>query len=370
MDTTDQTIAMRRIDRAVHELRGGYPVLLAQESGASMLVISAETMSEAHREQLLALAEEGASLVISAVRASRLGLCDDAEAACCVPLDALHGKPDALAQLIDPLQGTLDGVTDLRAACTPADATASAALELCKIAGLLPAVVVATMDIADRAEWSVENHILAVEVPDVAAYKDGLVTTLTQVSNAHVPLHLAENARVLAFRPRYGVVEHLAVCIGEPEAQSAPLVRLHSSCVTGDILGSMRCDCGEQLHEAIRRVAEEGAGIVLYLSQEGRGIGIVNKLRAYQLQDAGLDTLDANEEMGFAADERSFDVAAAMLRSLGIFTVRLLSNNPDKVKQLEACGITVQERVSLALPANDHNRRYLETKEQRCGHVF
>lgn len=364
------TIAMRRIDRAIHELRGGYPVLFAGAAEKAWLAISAETMEEAHRDALMALAGSDAQLVISGVRAARLKLATDATQDYALPLDALAGKDALLAQLIDPLQGRTEGLESLAAHIRPAITEESAALSLAKVAELLPAVLVAALEIDDPARWSVENHILTVQAEDVLTYKDGLSATLSQVSAAHVPLQLAEDARVMAFRPRYGAVEHLAICIGTPEQAEAPLVRVHSSCVTGDILGSLRCDCGEQLHEAIARVAKEGAGIVLYMSQEGRGIGIVNKLRAYQLQDAGLDTLDANEEMGFAADERSFDAAAAMLKAMGVTTVRLLSNNPDKVAQLEASGIAVAERVSLALPANAHNRRYLETKETRCGHVF
>lgn len=365
-----QTIAMRRIDRAVHELRGGYPVLFAGKGGTAWLAISAETMSEARRDELVAVAGSGAYLVITGVRAGRLGLASDTRQAHALPLDRLAGQDALLAQLIDPLQGNADGLEALKGRGRAATHEESAALALAKLAELLPAVMVAALDIDDPARWSVENHILTVQVEDIAAYKDGLAATLTQVGAAHVPLKLAEDARVLAFRPRYGAVEHLAICIGEPEKAKTPLVRVHSSCVTGDILGSLRCDCGEQLHEAIARVAKDGAGIVLYMSQEGRGIGIVNKLRAYRLQDAGLDTLDANEEMGFASDERTFDAAAAILKSLRVTAVRLLSNNPDKVAQLEANGIAVAERVGLALPANAHNRRYLETKETRCGHVF
>lgn len=361
---------MRRLDRAVHELRGGYPVLLTGEGGQAWLVISAETMSEARRSELAAVAGSDAALVITAVRAGRLGLVSPAQQACAVPMAALTDNDALLAQLIDPLQGQVDNIALLQPRCRSAVPAESAGLELAKLAALLPAVVVAELHIEDITRWSIDNHILTVNPQDIALYKDGLATTLTQVSAAHVPLKLAEDARVLAFRPRYGNVEHLAICIGEPEKAATPLVRVHSSCVTGDILGSLRCDCGEQLAEALSRVAKEGAGVVLYMSQEGRGIGIVNKLRAYQLQDAGLDTLDANEEMGFASDERSFDAAAVMLRALGIQQVRLLSNNPDKVQQLAASGITVAERVSLALPANTHNRRYLATKEKRCGHVF
>lgn len=368
LSTDPRTIAMRRIDRAIHELRGGYPVLLA-EPGAAWLAVSAETLAEPQGEGVRRVfAGADAHLVISGIRARRLGLGDGAAAAYGLPYDAVMADEPLLLKLIDPLRAEATAVTGL--AAQPAAAAEAEALALAKLASLLPAMLVARLELASAAEWAVQNHVLTVDVADIAAYKTGLSATLVQVSHAHVPLKLAVDARVLAFRPRYGAVEHLAVCVGEPEQQDAPLVRVHSSCVTGDIFGSLRCDCGEQLQEALARMAKEGHGVLLYMSQEGRGIGIANKLLAYRLQDGGLDTLDANEEMGFAADERQFDAAAEMLRQMGIAQVRLLSNNPDKVAQLAASGIAVQERVSLSLPANAHNRKYLDTKEKRCGHVF
>lgn len=366
----EPTIAMRRIDRAVHELRGGYPILLSGNEGKAWLAVSAETFEESRHAELAAIAGQESSLVITGIRAYRLGLAEDvAKPAYALPFAPLAAEPGRLACLIDPVRGAAD-ISGLVAQPCEAGTQEVAALTLARLASLLPAMIMVPIDVQNLIIWAAEHHILTVNVNDIAKYKDGLAATLTQVGAAHVPLKLTEDVRVLAFRPRYGAVEHLAICIGQPETASAPLIRVHSSCVTGDILGSLRCDCGEQLQEAIARVAHEGHGIVLYMSQEGRGIGIVNKLRAYRLQDAGMDTVDANEEMGFAADERQFDAAAEMLRQLGITTLRLLSNNPDKVAQLAQNGITVTERVSLSLPANVHNRNYLDTKAKRCGHVF
>jgi GTP cyclohydrolase II len=151
---------------------------------------------------------------------------------------------------------------------------------------------------------------------------------------------------------------------------NAPLVRVHSECFTGDLLGSLRCDCGPQLHQAIRRMEAEGSGVLLYMAQEGRGIGLANKLRAYALQDRGLDTLDANRALGWGADERSFAAAAAMLQDLGITRIRLLTNNPDKVGALEAAGITIAGRLRHAIAANGVNDSYLETKARRFGHLL
>jgi GTP cyclohydrolase II len=180
----------------------------------------------------------------------------------------------------------------------------------------------------------------------------------------------AENTRIIAFRPEDGGPDHLALVIGAPDLKQPVLTRLHSACVTGDFLGSLRCDCGDQLRGAVTSIAEAGGGVLLYLAEEGRGIGIANKLRAYRLQDIGFDTLDANRQIGFRDDERRFGAAVAILRHLGVERVRLLTNNPEKLAVLEAHGVAVVERVAHAFPANPHNAAYLHTKAVRAGHRF
>jgi len=180
---------------------------------------------------------------------------------------------------------------------------------------------------------------------------------------------------MVSFRPANGGAEHHAIVIGEigSPALATPgpvLTRLHSECFTGDLLGSLRCDCGDQLRGAVRAIAEAGGGVLLYLAQEGRGIGLMNKLRAYRLQDQGFDTIDANERLGFEADERIYDAAARMLTLLGYDSVRLMTNNPEKIRGLELAGIKVAERVAHSFPDNLHNRNYLATKAKRSGHLF
>ena len=177
-----------------------------------------------------------------------------------------------------------------------------------------------------------------------------------------------EKTEIVAFRLPGGP-EHLALLIGDPYG-TTPLVRLHSSCLTGDLLGSLKCDCGDQLHAALHAIAESGGGILLYLQQEGRGIGLINKLRAYALQDQGFDTVDANLRLGFEIDEREFALAANMLKALGFGTIRLLTNNPAKVTGLEAEGITVSERLPLKAGEGAHNEAYLRTKRDRTGHML
>ncbi|WP_335589302.1 GTP cyclohydrolase II [Granulosicoccus antarcticus] len=173
---------------------------------------------------------------------------------------------------------------------------------------------------------------------------------------------------IVVYRDQQGL-EHSALIKGEISS-TTPLTRLHSECLTGDTFGSLRCDCGSQLHAAMQRIEEAGEGVILYLRQEGRGIGLGNKIRAYELQDQGLDTVDANHQLGFPTDARTYDVAAAMLLELGVDQVRLLTNNPEKHRALESLGIKVTERVALEVGAHAHNEGYLKTKADRMGHQF
>jgi GTP cyclohydrolase II len=283
------------------------------------------------------------------------------------------------AGLLDP--ATLRGMADPTAAQLLADPPelaampklAPAALALSKLARLLPATLAAPAR-SGAASRAASLGLLSVSAEDVLGYPDAEAASLQRVAEASVPLEAADDARVVAFRAADGGIEHLAILIGEPahrpEDGPAPLVRLHSECFTGDLLGSLRCDCGPQLRLALHRIAAERAGALLYLAQEGRGIGLPGKLRAYALQDHGLDTVDANRALGWQADERNFLVAATMLEQLGIRRVRLLTNNPDKLVALAACGIAVTGRESLQIPPNGVNDHYLETKARRFGHLL
>jgi GTP cyclohydrolase II len=299
-----------------------------------------------------------------------------------VPLPAAAASAEAVALrlppgLLDP--GMLRGLADPTIEAVLPDAlepmrdtppSAAAALALAKLARLLPAVVAAP------AHDAPELGLLSVGVAEILAYPTAAASSLRPVAEAAVPLDGAPDARLVAFRAADGGVEHLAILVGRPDEVAArtegkaPLARLHSECFTGDLLGSLRCDCGVQLREAVRRMAEEGAGVLLYLAQEGRGIGLVNKLRAYRLQDGGLDTLDANRALGWSADERNFLVAATMLEHLGVPRVRLLTNNPDKLAGLAACGIRVEGREAHSFAPNGVNDGYLETKARRFGHLL
>jgi GTP cyclohydrolase II len=247
---------------------------------------------------------------------------------------------------------------------------AEGGVELAKLARVLPAVVLVPVDPAAAGELAEAEGLIELAPESVFAYHAVAARTLQRVAEARVPLADAEDARIIAFRPADGGIEHLAILIGNPAPEQPVLARLHSECFTGDLLGSLRCDCGDQLRGAIAEIARAGGGVLLYLAQEGRGIGLVNKLRAYQLQDAGYDTVDANEQLGFDADERVYLPAAEMLRQLRFLRIRLLTNNPEKMAALNRCGIAVVERVPHVIPANGHNEFYLRTKKTRSGHLL
>lgn len=240
------------------------------------------------------------------------------------------------------------------------------ALELIKLTELLPAAIIST-----TIELLEQGRCTTVTPDDITHYKTNITVTLTQAVEAPLTLKHAPNASIIAFRPNTGGREHYAIIIGDARNSAAPLVRVHSSCYTGDLLGSLACDCGDQLQSAIQQMGEhKEGGIILYLLQEGRGIGLTNKLRTYQLQHHGLDTVEANENLGFEDDQRLFLPAAKMLQELGINTISLLTNNPRKAKGLEQHHITVNQCIPHIMQTNKHNVDYLATKEKKLGHTF
>lgn len=361
-------LRLRAVHRAIAELRRGTPVLLA---GAEPLaVLAAETAGARGLGEFASLAAAATTplLLLAPARAAAVLRRPMEQGATAIALGLPRGllTPARLQSLADPTaKEILPAELPAPAAAPPG---AAAALALGKLARLLPAMLAApaAAGVGDRAA---ALGLLAVAAEDVLAYPDAMAARLTRVAEAEVPLADAPDARVVAFRGPDAGIEHLAILVGRPDEATAPLARIHSECFTGDLLGSLRCDCGAQLRGAIRRMAEDGAGVLLYLAQEGRGIGLANKLRAYALQDHGLDTVDANRALGWGADERRFLVAATMLGELGIARVRLLTNNPDKVAALAACGIAVTREAHAVAP-NGVNDRYLATKAARFGHLL
>jgi GTP cyclohydrolase II len=343
----------RAVARAIDALRRGWPIAIGE-----LALMPIET---ADPERLAAFDPvDEACVLLSAGRAATLRLVNQIDAAApdspvmvertpWLDFRAATALADPQLDLATPLKGPFRAIPAIEREA------ASAALRLARIAGMLPAFFVRPGAAAD----------VAITPDDIDAHEDA--ARLTIAARAHLPVAGAENAEIVAFRTPEQPGEHVALLIGQPNGQP-PLVRLHSECLTGDVLGSLKCDCGPQLHAAIHAIEASGWGILLYLRQEGRGIGLINKLRAYALQDQGFDTVDANTRLGFAVDARDFAVAATMLTLLGQHEIRLLTNNPQKVAALEAHGITVRERVPHSLPPNPHNERYLATKRDRTGH--
>lgn len=345
----------RRAARAVDALRRGWPVRVTGDDGVLDL-LAIESASDA----TLADFDDGvADVLLSGERAVTLKLTNQRAAAAPGPV-RLTGAATSVAaglaiadpalDLANPLKGPF------RTQATGGEAAAMAAMLMARHAGLLPAFFV--REAAGGAET-------ACNAADVDALLDP--TRLHIAARARLPVEASEGAEIVAFRTPEEASDHVALVIGKRDA-SPPVVRLHSECLTGDVLGSLKCDCGPQLHAALHAMADAPWGVLLYLRQEGRGIGLVNKLRAYALQDQGYDTVDANLRLGFPVEARDFAIAGRMLQLLNIPRIRLMTNNPEKVARLEREGVEVVERIPLALPTNKYNEQYLATKRDRTGH--
>ena len=339
--------------RAIDALRRGWPVAVG-----TLRLLPVET---ADALRLAAFDASGqADILLAGSRAATLKLANQRHAAdtdapvtvvrsSWIDMTAARALADPATDLAHPLQGPF------RTVSTADPDAARAALDLARLTGILPAFFVGGAGVVDAT----------VTPADIATYD--APERLAIVARARLPVAAAVDAEIVAFRSPETISDHVALIIGRPDGQP-PLVRLHSECLTGDVLGSLKCDCGPQLHVALSEIAGTGWGILLYLRQEGRGIGLINKLRAYELQDQGFDTVDANLRLGFAIDARDFGVAARMLALLGQDRVRLLTNNPAKVAGLAASGISVVARVAHQIPDNPYNARYLATKRDRTGH--
>ena len=321
-----------------------------------MLVIGIEALDEKLAEVLAPLARRSARLVLPAPRLRRLGL------------DRIKPGAIALPRLDLPRISTLSLEVGARidAPVAALGKLDLAALELARVALVLPAVVVVPV-----SARSIEGEgLIRVDAKAIEGYRAGTLRDMQIVGRAPVPLEGAPDTEFVVFRGGEGLRDQVAVIVGKPDFSQPVTVRLHSACLTGDLFGSLKCDCGDQLRHTARHMAESGGGVLLYLDQEGRGNGLSNKMRAYKLQAQGFDTYDADEVLGFDHDQRGFDFAALMLKQLGVTRVQIMTNNPLKIAALEAAGLEVVSDRRILGRLTDQNIRYLASKRDRAGHYI
>ncbi len=356
---------VERLARARSDLRMGVPVVITGD-GRGILALAAETLNAQRLADLKEL-EKHIILAITARRAETLKarVYDQDIARILVPKDAdlswVRGVANPDDDLRVPMKGPLaserNGPANLH----------RATVALAKSAQLLPATII--VDLSDPDDFAL-HHGLTSLCANLAAPHLLASSPVHPVVQAKLPMALSGSGRLHIFRPEDGGEEHYVIEVGRPLRDQPVLTRLHSACFTGDVLGSLKCDCGPQLNAALTQMGTAGEGILLYLNQEGRGIGLANKMRAYSLQDQGFDTVQANHRLGFEDDERDFQIGAKILKGMGFSKVRLLTNNPRKITMMTNSGLTVTERVPLKVGENAHNRAYLATKAMKSGHLL
>jgi GTP cyclohydrolase II len=355
---------IERLNRARADLRMGVPVVLGA-AGRFAIVVAAEELGADRLAALRALGPVTLAITVRRAETLKARAYDGDLARIVVPEDVdlawLRGVADPADDLRAPMKGPLSSQRDGDAGLH------RFAIQLAKSAHLLPAALV--VPVQDGAEVARREGLTCLDL-DLVAPEFARAARLHPVIAARVPMRAAEAGRLHVFRPEDGGEEHYVIEIGRPPRDKPVLARLHSACFTGDLLGSLKCDCGPQLHAALEQMGAEGAGVLLYLNQEGRGIGLANKMRAYSLQDQGFDTVEANHRLGFEDDERDFRLGAGLLKAMGFGAVRLLTNNPAKIRMMEAMGITVTERVPLQVGRTRHNDAYLATKAKKSGHLL
>ncbi|MGA0539877.1 GTP cyclohydrolase II [Neotabrizicola sp. VNH66] len=355
---------VERLSRARGDLRMGVPVVLTG-AGTAALAVAVEAMAPARLAELRGLGTPELALTGWRAETLKARAYDGDLARIVVPGDVDLGWICALADPVDDLRVPMKGpLRSLREG--PADLHRAAIL-LAKSAHLLPAALL--VRVGNPLELAAQHGLTLLRLDEIGPELARL-SPLDEVVSARLPMAAAGAGRVHIFRPDDGGDEHYAIEVGQPDRSQPVLARLHSACFTGDVLGSLKCDCGPQLRAALTQMGEHGSGVLLYLNQEGRGIGLANKMRAYSLQDQGFDTVEANHRLGFEDDERDFRIGAEILRGMGFRGVRLLTNNPRKVAMLESCGLQVVERVPLKVGRTAENAAYLATKAAKSGHLL
>ena len=367
-----------KIERAISELRRGGKVVVSDiNSGISVLLTAAEMIDDDTLINLTELTLSRPNIILSANRANALGL-DSNDYPCSILIDSQWSTNDILS-LCMPLHNhplpRLNGVifekyNDITSVC----------LLVLRQARLLPAgliSIISNIPIENVNVWASKNNILYIDNDNINSFEEANASRLSIAVRAKVPLAETDQCEVVIFRPKDGGNEHFCLLIGKSrytsdneEINHTPLVRIHSQCITGDILDSLKCDCGQQLKQSIKIMAEANEGILIYLAQEGRDIGLLNKLRAYSLQEKGMDTVEANLALGFKDDERLYYPAKEILNQLNIKSIKLITNNPEKVHHLTNLGINVEERIPVKITSNKYNKKYLQTKLHKSGHIL
>ena len=364
---TSSEDSLLAVNRAADDLRRGQAVIVRGEK--LLLATPLEMLNQLSLDGFAADVAGDPFIMITANRASVLNIAAENWSVVRLELPKWMTPAD-LATLADP---TLDLMNPMKGPFkrhTVADCNADrGAIKLAKLARLLPAALAVELT-QEEAQQLETSGLLSVNADAVMDNDSSHARDLSIVARAKVPLEADEDTQLVSFRSHAGGPEHLAIIVGGALHKHDVLTRIHSECFTGDLLGSLKCDCGQQLRGALREIAKSGGGVVLYLAQEGRGIGLNSKLKAYALQSDGFDTVDANLRLGFDVDERLFEPAASMLKALGVQSVHLMTNNPEKVASMERYGIKVSKRVKHSFPPNPHNEQYLAVKKSKTGHLL
>jgi len=375
MDSKNSTI---KIERAISELRrGGKIVISDNNTGVSIVLFAAELIEKGTIEEISQATLSRPSIILSSNRASAIGIKINKQP-CSISVQRNWTKTDILSlcmPLIDHPIPKINGVISEN------NKIVSSCLLILRQARLLPAglmSIISNVSLDDINHWSFKNDLINIDANDIQFYETSNSNKLTMSVKAKVPISYTDNCEIVIFRPKDGGDEHFCLIFGKTRNVNNDinhdcnntLVRIHSQCITGDILESLKCDCGQQLKESIKLMANANEGLLIYLAQEGRDIGLLNKLRAYSLQEKGMDTVEANEALGFNDDERLYYPAKEILSQFKINKVRLITNNPKKVEHMFNLGINVTERIPIKIDANKHNKKYLETKSKKSGHFL
>ena len=375
MIMNDRTLTLK-IERAISELRrGGKIVISDPNSRYSVLLVASELIQKDTVQDLSERALSRPNIILSNNRCNAIGI-KITDQSCSILIDKDWSLHDILS-LCMPLTGHKIPIINGVIAETN-ESIVFYCLLILRQSRLLPAglmSIVSNVAPENINQWAFNNNLIHINISDIKYYEQNTAESLVMSVKAKVPIAETENCEIIIFRPKDGGDEHFCLVFGktrqiDTELEHNTLVRVHSQCITGDVLDSLKCDCGQQLKQSIKIMAQANEGVLIYLAQEGRDIGLLNKLRAYSLQETGMDTVEANEDLGFNDDERLYYPVKEMLSQLKITKVKLITNNPRKVENLTKLGINVTERIPIKINPNKYNKKYLDTKSKKSGHIL